>query len=93
MGVNQSKSLLPTYLDSESRSSKELKEHENQLDQYERDCLEQHRVIQDMLIRDENEYKKDLDEYRKANGCYVVKSRTLILRGEELQVRRNIVWD
>jgi hypothetical protein len=84
--------LLPVE-NIEKRTPEQLKNEEHELDQYERDCLEQHRVIQDMLINDEIEYKKDLDEYRKANGGYVVKSRALILRGEELQVRRSIVWD
>jgi hypothetical protein len=93
MGGNQSKSLLPTCLDIESRSPEELKRQEDVLDRCDRDNLEHYRVIQDMLIRDEIEYKKDIEEYRRSNGCYVVKSRALILRGEELQVRRSIVWD
>jgi hypothetical protein len=94
MGSNNTKPLLPIQEDDEESNIRTT----NQLDlvkiydKYEEECFEQHRVLMKILREDEDEYRKEVNEYRAKNNKYVITDRVILRKGEELMMRQNIVW-
>jgi hypothetical protein len=44
------------------------------------------------LREDEDEYRKEVNEYRTKNNTYVITDRVILRKGEDLMMRQNIVW-
>ena len=93
MGLNFSKERLePVENPTLSMSPYEAEKLEKIYDKLDSDILEQHRVIEKYLIDDEIQYKKDVEEYRTKNHCYVITDRKFIERAENLMFRKSIIW-
>ena len=93
MGLNFSKEPLVRVENTTlSMSPDEAKKLEKIYDKCDADRVEQHRVIEKCLIDDEIQYKKDVDEYRTKNNCYVITDRKFIERAENLMFRKSIIW-
>jgi hypothetical protein len=65
---------------------------EKSYDKYEEDCFEQYRVLAKILREDEDEYRKEVNEYRTKNNTYVITDRIILRKGEDLMMRQNIIW-
>jgi hypothetical protein len=96
MGNSDTKPLLPIQEDDEesNRATTVAKQLglEKSYDKYEEDCFEQYRVLAKILREDEDEYRKEVNEYRTKNNTYVITDRVILRKGEDLMMRQNIVW-
>jgi hypothetical protein len=96
MGNSDTKPLLPIQEDDEesNRETTVAKQLglEKSYDKYEEDCFEQYRVLAKILREDEDEYRKEVNEYRTKNNTYVITDRVILRKGEDLMMRQNIVW-
>jgi hypothetical protein len=96
MGNSSTKPLLPIQEDDEesNRGTTVAKQLglEKSYDKYEEDCFEQYRVLAKILREDEDEYRKEVNEYRTKNNTYVITDRIILRKGEDLMMRQNIIW-
>ena len=93
MGLNFSKEpLVGVENTTLSMSPDEAEKLEKLYDKREAEQIEQYRIIEKYLIDDEIQYKKDVDEYRTKNNCYVITDRKFIERAENIMFRKSIIW-
>ena len=92
MGLKNSKPK-DTFLPVETpMSQEECNRLERIYEKQDSESLQQYRVIEKYLIEDEEEYNRDVNDYRTKQGSYIITDRALIKRGEELMLRKAINW-